>query len=327
MLEGIGEGIGYDCSIVPLKAAGLYLISTTDFFYPNVDDPYLQGKIACANVLSDMYSMGIADCDTMLMLLAVSREIPEQFRDFVARELIRGFNDHAKLAETNVTGGQTVINPWPIIGGVATSVRRAEEFILPVNAVAGDVLVLTKPLGTQLAVNVYQWFHKKNERWQSISDKITAEQVLEAFEAAQQSMIRLNRTGARLMLKYEAHACTDITGFGILGHSRNLAGNQKSAVNFEIDTLPIIRYMPIVADFAPGFKFWQGLSAETSGGLLVALPEEKAKAFITEIEQIDGIPAWIVGRVVPNETGQPNTSILIEKPKFIEVEQTKLASL
>jgi selenide,water dikinase len=320
LLEGIGEGIGFDCSIVPLKFPGLFMISTTDFFFPNVDDPYVQGKIGCANVLSDMYSMGIADCDTMLMLVGVSRDMPEEYRDISAREMIRGFNDHAKLAGTNVSGGQTVMNPWPLIGGVATAVCKEEGFLRPEQARAGDVLVLTKPLGTQLAVNAHQWLTKNNDRWQAIQDRISVEQIGEAFDAAQQSMMRLNRTGARLLLKYGAHACTDVTGFGLLGHARNLASNQREAVNFELHTLPMLRHMRVIADYAPGFKFWQGESAETSGGLLVALPAEAAAAFITEMEQTDGWPAWVVGRVVSNASGKPNTATLVEQPKIIEVD-------
>lgn len=82
-----------------------------------------QGKIACANVLSDVYAMGVTDVDTMLMILGVCREMSDKERDVVTTQMIRGFNDLARLAQTNVTGGQTVMNPWPIVGGVAMSVR------------------------------------------------------------------------------------------------------------------------------------------------------------------------------------------------------------
>lgn len=119
-MEGIGdeEGtIGMDCSIVASKKYPKYsIVSTTDFFYPLVNDPYLQGRIGCANVLSDMYALGCATIDNVLMILAASKNMKQPERDIVTKEMMRGFNDCCKLAETNVTGGQTVINPWPIIG-------------------------------------------------------------------------------------------------------------------------------------------------------------------------------------------------------------------
>jgi len=140
--------------------------------------------------------------------------------------MIEGFNDVAKEAETEVTGGQTVMNPWPIIGGAATSVCTDDEFIMPRNAVPGDLIVLTKPLGTQVAVNVGQWRFQPNN-WPKVEGVITMEEAARAYYVAMVSMARLNRNGARLMHKYGAHAATDVTGFGIVGHGRNLAGNQK----------------------------------------------------------------------------------------------------
>ena len=161
-------GIGMDASITPLRHSGLSLVQTTDFFYPLVEDPYMQGKIACANVLSDLYAMGVTECDNMLMLLAVSTKMTEKERDVVVPLIMRGFKDCALEAGTTVTGGQTVMNPWCTIGGVATTICQVKcnrnidvclpstysfqpnEFIIPDSAVVGDVLVLTKPLGTQV---------------------------------------------------------------------------------------------------------------------------------------------------------------------------------
>lgn len=84
-------GIGLDCSVTPIRHGGLCLVQTTDFFYPIVDDPYMMGKIACANVLSDLYAMGVIDCDNMLMLLAVSTKMTEKERDVVVPLIMRGF--------------------------------------------------------------------------------------------------------------------------------------------------------------------------------------------------------------------------------------------
>lgn len=123
-------GIGLDSCVLPTRHKGLSLVQTTDFFYPLVEDPYMQGKIACANVLSDLYAMGVSDCDNMLMLLGVSTDMTAKEREVVTTLMIKGFNDLAKEAGTSVNGGQTVLNPWYIVGGVATSVVSSNEFIM-----------------------------------------------------------------------------------------------------------------------------------------------------------------------------------------------------
>jgi len=308
-----------DCSVVPLKHEGLFLISTTDFFYPLVDDPYMQGMIGCANVLSDLYSMGIVNCDNMLMILAASIDMTPTDRQISTRQMIEGFNDQAKIGGTIVTGGQTVRNPWPIIGGTGTTVCTKDEFIMPENAVAGDVIVLTKPLGTQIAVNVNQWMYN-SEKWQRIEHLITKEEGGRAYDYAMRSMARLNRTAAKLMHKYGAHAATDVTGFGILGHGINLSKNQKDSLRFEIHTLPIIRHMRQVDEHVKIWNLMDGLSAETSGGLFVCLSKESAESFCKEIEEIDGCPAWIIGNVVHSDLDRShNTCTILDNPTVIPI--------
>lgn len=123
-------GIGLDCCVLPTRHPGISLVQTTDFFYPLVDDPYMQGKIACANVLSDLYAMGVTECDNMLMLLGVSNQMTLQERKVVTPLVIQGFSDLAREAGTSVNGGQTVLNPWFIVGGVASAVVSEGEFIM-----------------------------------------------------------------------------------------------------------------------------------------------------------------------------------------------------
>merc|ERR1739844_284053 len=308
-------GIGLDSSITPLRHGALSLVQTTDFFYTLVEDPYMQGKIACANVLSDLYAMGVTECDNMLMLLAVSTKMTEKERDVVVPLMMRGFKDCALEANSTVTGGQTVMNPWCTIGGVATTVCQPNEFIIPDSAVVGDVLVLTKPLGTQVAVNAHQWLDQP-ERWNRIKLVVSEEGFRCASHRSLASMARLNRIGARLMHKYNAHGATDVTGFGLLGHAQALARNQKNEVSFVIHNLPVIAKMAAVAKACGNmFQLLQGHSAETSGGLLICLPREQAAAYCKDIEKQEGYQAWIIGIV---EKGQ-RTARIIDKPRVIEV--------
>ncbi|KAJ3586556.1 hypothetical protein NHX12_012953 [Muraenolepis orangiensis] len=312
-----------DSCVIPLRHGGLSLVQTTDFFYPLVEDPYMMGRIACANVLSDLYAMGITECDNMLMLLSVSQKMNEKERERAMPLLMRGFRDAAEEGGTSVTGGQTVVNPWIIVGGVASVVCQSNEFIMPDGAVPGDVLVLTKPLGTQVAVNAHQWLDQP-ERWNKIKLVVSKEEVKEAYQEAMFSMATLNRTAAGLMHKFQAHAGTDVTGFGLLGHANNLAAQQRNEVSFVIHNLPIIAKMAAISKACGNmFNLIQGTSPETSGGLLVCLPREQAAKFCSEMKsQGSGFGgqgavggAWIIGIV---EKGDRRARI-IDKPRIIEV--------
>eukprot|EP01064_Diplonema_japonicum_P005988 TRINITY_DN1395_c0_g1_i1.p1 TRINITY_DN1395_c0_g1~~TRINITY_DN1395_c0_g1_i1.p1 ORF type:complete len:319 (+),score=110.43 TRINITY_DN1395_c0_g1_i1:205-1161(+) len=313
-----------DCSIVPLKRIkDTFLISTIDFFYPLVEDPYAQGRIGCANVLSDMYSMGIDEVDNMLMVLGASRDMQESDRFITTKEMMRGFNDLAAEGDTEVTGGQSVLNPWPIIGGVAMAVCHKDDFINPNGLQPGNVLVLTKPLGTQVAVNLKQAYNDKkacNPVYERTKGTLSQADVDLAFGIASDSMGHLNKVGARLMRKHKSTGATDVTGFGIHGHAANLAMAQLADVDIEVHTLPIIKGMAGVDDILGNmFKLKQGLSAETSGGLFLALSSlEAANAFIKDLAEEDKTRGWIVGNVVARKGDIGNA--VIENPKIIEVD-------
>lgn len=321
------KDVGMDCSVVKLPHKGehgesLFMVSTTDFFFPSVEDPYLQGQIGAANVLSDLYSMGIDRCDTVLMLLAASTDMDEVEREVSTREMMKGFVDHVRLAGSDVTGGQTVMNPWPLIGGIASSVVTESEMVRPTGLRPGDVLVLTKPLGNQIAVNLKQWLRRPSPIFEdTIQGKMTVEEVEELYNAATNGMKRLNRTAAALMRRHDAHGATDITGFGILGHARNLAVAQEEGVCVLLETLPIykgaVKASRLMLD---KYRLFEGYSAETSGGLLVAFGDHvTAQRYITELAEADGEPAWIVGSVVAHKGDDSPHAKLQEGYDIIEV--------
>ena len=360
-----------DCSIVESpRHKDYHLISTTDFFYPLVSDPYIQGRIGASNVLSDIYSLGISNIDNVLMILGASNLISntENQRNNVTKEMIRGFVDTCKVGNTHVTGGHSVINPWPIIGGVAQSICLKNEFIEPYNGDINNCLLLTKPLGTQVAVNMHEWYlftkiyNLLNQDYNNSSNPKLFEENLNKFEKYERnfnkllnesgifdndnntnynhssknennknenknknntekqrldeyhkvyniavgSMMRLNMNAAILMNsdKYKKHinGCTDITGFGILGHGRNLARyqnynkNTKNGIQFVIDKLPIIKNVFNVDKYMNINKILNGIAAETSGGLLIMFDNENiARQFSNDLLEIDGWPSWIVG--------------------------------
>jgi len=307
-------GIGMDCTISPIRLGGLCMISTTDMFYPVVEDPYMMGRIACSSILSDLYAMGVQEVDNILMFLGVSSKMTIQERDKVMPLVIEGFKDTAKEAGTKISGGQTVLNPWLMVGGVATSICSKNEYIIPDTAVVGDVLVLTKPLGTGVAVNCYQWIG--TERWSRIKLIIGEEEARKGYKRAMDTMARTNRSSAILMHKYNAHGATDISGLGLLGHAQALAKNQQNEVSFVIHNLPVIAKMAGVAKACGNmFSLQQGQASETSGGLLICLPREQAAAYCKDIERMEGYQSWIIGIV---EKGN-RCARIIDKPRVIEV--------
>ena len=140
------------------------------------------------------------------------------------------------------------MNPWVIIGGVASSVCDEADIIMPEGAVAGDVILLTKALGSQVAVNAHQWLEQGGEKWEKIKTVTNPEEVKQAYRETTLAMARLNLTGAKLMHKYNARAATDVTGFGILGHAKNLAENQIKPVSFTLHTLPILKNKAVIME-------------------------------------------------------------------------------
>ena len=134
------------------------------------------------------------------------------------------------------------MNPWPIIGGVANIMCMKDEYRRPNFGKPGDVIVLTKPLGTQPAVNLKQAINK------DFSSQISRDEIDNAYHLAVESMAHLNKNSASLMLKYNVHGATDITGFGLMGHAQNLAEAQYDPVDLKITGLPILDKMHLKFD-------------------------------------------------------------------------------
>jgi len=130
---------------------------------------------------------------------------------------------------------------------------------------------------------------------------MTAEQAKEAYYLSVESMATINKNAASLMKKYECHGATDITGFGILGHARNLVQVQKEAVNYKIHSLPIIGGLEHINNQVMNFRLLDGFSAETSGGLLIMIPASNADAYRRELKERFGQNSWIVGEVIGGE--------------------------
>lgn len=319
-MKDIGDGtIGKetpDCSVLPVKGKPDYAtVSTVDFFYPTVQDPFKQGQIAVCNVLSDLYAMGITNIDNILMILGVCLTMSQKEQDIVTMEMIKGFTSKAKEAKVPITGGQSIKSPWPLLGGCAMATLKKRDIIFPNNFQIGHKLILTKPLGTQIASNIIQWYGLNNRNWIKSSKFITENKVMVINDINEKSMCRLNKTAAELMREFTIGGCTDVTGFGLKGHAQNLLNAQEarsSLMNIVINTMPIIPYTNIINDNITDFGLRKGTTAETSGGLLIAIDPKHSNEFIKRMNKANNW-AWEIGSVTKG-TGQviidPNSQII-----------------
>jgi selenide,water dikinase len=291
-----------------LDDAGVYqlsdnvaLIQTVDFFTPIVDDAYTFGQIAVANALSDVYAMGGRPLTAMNILCFPMKTLGTS----VLEDILRGGMDKLHEAEVVLIGGHSVDDDELKYGLAVTGIVPPEKLITNNSAKVGDRLILTKPLGTGI-----------------INTAIKAGLVSDSLiEKVTKSMATLNRTASELMQEVGVHACTDITGFGLLGHAAQLASGSQVSLQLYAELVP---YFPEVTGFSqqglcPGglfrnkdyyndkIRFETGIpeyiqdilfDAQTSGGLLICLDPDKAEALLARLQNAGIAEAVIIGEVI-----------------------------
>lgn len=204
----------------------LALVQTVDFFPPIADDPYLFGQIAAANALSDVYAMG-GEPKLALNLMCVPKDMPQE----AVRQILRGGYDKVYEAGCLITGGHSILDPEPKYGLAVTGFVRPDRVLTNSGARPGDVLLLTKPLG----VGVLTTANKGGVAEEADMDR------------AYRQMAALNRSARDIMVNYRVHSCTDVTGFGFLGHLLEMA--QGSGVSVRVETANLA-FLPGAEDFA-----------------------------------------------------------------------------
>ena len=257
----------------------LALVQTVDFFPPIADDPYLFGQIAAANALSDVYAMG-GEPRLCLNIMAVPKDMPPE----AVHDLLRGGYDKVYEAGALITGGHSILDDEPKYGLAVTGFVHPERMLTNSGARPGDALLFTKPLGLGVLTTAAK------------ADLAPAG----AMERAYGLMTTLNKAARDIMVQYRVHACTDVTGFGLLGHGLEMA--QGSGVELEIDT-EAVDFIPEAAELAKmgilpegmyrnrafaegsvdpgGVELWRQdllYDPQTSGGLLMAVDPEDAEA-------------------------------------------------
>lgn len=277
------------------------LIQTVDFFTPVVDDPYWFGQIAAANALSDIYAMG-GEPKTALNLVAFPLK---KMGIETLRQVIRGGMEKLTEADVVLIGGHSIEDDEMKYGLAVTGFVHPQKVLTKKNMMVGDRLVLTKPLGTGVINTAIK------------GDLATKE----AIAKVTQLMATLNRAAAEIMKKYAVHACTDITGFGLLGHAAEMLEGAGCGIMFESKKIPILPeafeyaamgLMPAGAFKNKAFRLpmvefaceVQSLTRDilfdpqTSGGLLICVAPQQAEDLVSDLVEQGITDADIIGQVI-----------------------------
>ncbi len=284
------------------------VVENIDVFTPIHDDPHTQGEIVACNATNDVFAMGVTNIISLQAFMAYPSDIPQD----IPAGVLRGMCDFMESLGSRVTGGQTIKNPIPVFGGVCLGVAHPDEIIYSSGAKIGDIILLTKPLGIQPAMRSYR--DLQNEKRDALLQQFNEDELRKMQEVAVRIMTTSNLEVAETMRRVGAHAATDVTGFGILGHASNVAFLSK--VDVVINTLPIIAGTGRLAEFF-GHRLLQGYGAETAGGMLVFLSPERVDEFKESLRE-RGFPCWTVGSVMRSSASP--TARLVDDVKVIETE-------
>lgn len=296
----VGFNLADDAGVYKIRG-DLALVQTVDFFPPVVDDPYDFGAIAAANALSDIYAMGGKPLSALNLLGFPPESVPLWAVD----KILRGGADKAQEADVVIIGGHTIKTKEPIYGMAVTGTIHPDKIITNANAKIGDSLILTKPLGIGIITTAIK------------KDQVEEKWVKEAVKV----MSYLNKSASEAMLSVGINACTDITGYGLLGHLCELVSASKVGAKIFLSKIPVIDCAWELAKrkIVPGgtlanLKFiekkvdWEGgiteeaklilSDAQTSGGLLISVSKEKEKKLLDRLIS-KGVPnPVVIGEII-----------------------------
>jgi selenide, water dikinase len=301
--------VGYETS----DDAGIYrltddlaVIMTADYITPPVNDPYVYGQIAAANALSDVYAMGGRPIACLNLVNFPSKKLPPD----VLHQIIAGALSKINEAGAVLAGGHSIDDDEPKFGLAVTGIVHPDKFWTNRGARPGDVLIVTKPLGSGVLfnANLKQWVSKK------------------ALDACVEILVMLNKTAAEVLSEFEIHAVTDITGFGLAGHGFEMAKASGVCFNIRMRDLPVMDEALAVYEkgmttgtnasnrklvkghlqFETRFPFWHEeivFDPQTSGGLLVSVPDSQGEEIIQALNAKGVSAAKIIGSVHEPEAG------------------------
>ncbi len=268
------------------------LVRNIDIFTPLVDDGYVQGKIAACNVTNDIFANNVRTVHGFLAFLGVPTDMPIE----IARDILKGMDDFAKVIGTRVLGGHTIHNQWPLTGGEAAGIEETAKLVHKRGMKPGDVLILTKPLGTQPLLAAYRVFAEEDD----VLNELDEAEIRKGIAQAITVMTTSNKPVVDAIHSCDPNpvrAMSDVTGFGLWGTLKQIA-EQSNTVAAVIDTIVALPQAFAVANVF-GYDTEHGKSAETAGGMIMAVKPDQVDTLQDALAK-HRVPHWRVGKVEKN---------------------------
>jgi len=299
----VGFNTADDAGVYKLSP-DLALVQTVDYFPPVVDDPYDFGAIACANALSDIYAMGGKPISALNIVGFPTNILPLQ----VLEDILKGGSDKAKEAGVSIIGGHTIKSKEPIYGMSVTGLIHPDRIVKNQGAKVGDWLILTKPLGIGIITTATK---------QKKASKKVERKVIEV-------MTFLNKSASEAMIETGVNACTDITGYGLLGHLWEMTSASGVGAEVYLSKVPVIeeawdyvkkktipggtlnnlKYIEDKVTWSDKISEEQKIilaDAQTSGGLLICCSEDKKDRLLTLLKNRKVLNSNVIGRIIKDK--------------------------
>ncbi len=281
------------------------LIQTVDYFTPIVDDPYMFGQIAAANALSDVYAMGGTPATVLNIVGFPIKKLPHH----MLTDILKGAADKVDEAGAVTVGGHSIDDIEPKFGLSVTGTVHPDNVMKNIGAQPGDCLILTKPIGVGILTTAI-----KGKKTTDSEEKSVIE-----------TMAELNRIACECLSSFDVHAVTDVTGFGLIGHAYEMASGSNVSFEFDYDSIPVLegalthaknnvvpggtkanhQWLLNEVDYRYDLTEAEQLllcDTITSGGLLISLPENDAKAYMEKVNQLRATKAVAIGTVTEKKS-------------------------
>jgi selenide,water dikinase len=300
-----------DAAVISVPNSDLALVKNLDIFTPIVDEPQVMGEISACNVTNDIFALNVPEISGMLVFLAIKTDTPE----YISEGILKGIKNFMEnKINSKVVGGHTIYCEWPLIGGEASGFVEENKIIKKSGVRKGDKLIITKPIGLQAITAAYRILKEMPELLETFSRT----EIEKSIEFAIELMTTSNQNVVKTIHQFSdmtfVHAMSDITGFGLSGHLKEML--QHSELAARIEKIPGIKLSKELSNEL-GYAYDECQCAETAGGMLIAVAPEFEKDFRNALTS-NKISNWTVGTIYK---GKPRSVRVSEDVIDLDIEK------
>jgi selenide, water dikinase len=300
-----------DAAVISVPNSDLALVKNLDIFTPIVDEPEIMGEISACNVTNDVFAMNVPEISGMLVFLAIKTDTPE----YISEGLLKGIKHFMEnKINSEVVGGHTIYCEWPLVGGEASGFVEENKIIKKSGVRKGDKLIITKPIGLQAITAAYRILKEMPELLETFSRT----EIEKSIEFAIELMTTSNQNVVKTIHQFSditsIHAMSDITGFGLSGHLKEML--QYSELAARIERIPGIKLSKELSREL-GYAYDECQCAETAGGMLIAVAPEFEKDFTNALIS-NKISNWTVGTIYK---GKPKSVQIVDDVIHLDIDK------